>query len=190
VEAALPKGWSPAKLAGIVLAGAAVSVALGVYGSQHQPTGEGILGNGLFFSATINMKAWFATAVIALALVQLLSALWMYGRLPGRYDAPRWVPITHRLSGTAAFVISVPVAYQCLWGLGFHVESVSTRVAIHSLVGCFFYGAFAAKMLSLQVKGLPGFVLPILGGAVFASVVAIWLTSSLWFFDNVGFPEF
>jgi uncharacterized protein DUF6529 len=37
---------------------------------------------------------------------------------------------------------------------------------------------------------LPGIALPIVGGAVFSSLVAIWLTSALWFFDNFGFPEF
>jgi hypothetical protein len=33
-------------------------------------------------------------------------------------------------------------------------------------------------------------VLPLAGGTVFALLVALWLTSSLWFFDTVGFPEF
>jgi hypothetical protein len=190
MEATLPRGWSPAKLAAILLAGAAVSVALGVYGSQHQPTGQGILGNGLFFSGTINMKAWFATAVAVFAILQVISALWMYGRVPVAGPAPGWIPITHRMTGTAAFVISIPVAYQCLWGLGFHVENVSTRIAFHSVLGCFFYGAFASKMLFLRSKSLPGVALPILGGTVFASLIGIWLTSSLWFFQNIGFPQF
>jgi Family of unknown function (DUF6529) len=45
-------------------------------------------------------------------------------------------------------------------------------------------------MLFLRVEPLPGLVLPIVGGLTFASVIAIWLTSSLWFFDNFGFPQF
>ena len=27
---------------------------------------------------------------------------------------PRWVPFLHRWSGTAAFVLTLPVAYHCL----------------------------------------------------------------------------
>jgi hypothetical protein len=33
-------------------------------------------------------------------------------------------------------------------------------------------------------------VLPIAGGLVLTGLVVIWLTSALWFFDNVGFPSF
>jgi hypothetical protein len=59
-----------------------------------------------------------------------------------------------------------------------------------TLAGCCFYGAFTAKMLWLRVDGLPGVVLPIVGGSVLTMLVVIWLTSSLWFFDNFGFPSF
>ena len=37
---------------------------------------------------------------------------------------------------------------------------------------------------------LPGYSIPIAGGLVFAGLVAIWLTSALWFFQNNGFPSF
>jgi hypothetical protein len=42
----------------------------------------------------------------------------------------------------------------------------------------------------VESRGLPGWTLPVAGGAVFTALVGIWLTSSLWFFDNFGFPEF
>ncbi len=187
MEAAIQRPVSPARLVVPALVGAAVAVALGVYGSAHDPTGSSILGNGLFFSATLNMKTWLATAVVALACVQILTASRMYGRL-GRGAAPPWVNTTHRISGTLAFLISLPVVYHCLWALGF--QDTSTRVLIHSLAGCFFYGAFVAKMLWLHAPALPGALLPITGGAVFTSLVVIWLTSALWFFDNFGFPSF
>jgi hypothetical protein len=73
-------------------AGAAVAVALGVYGRHHNPAGEALFKLG--FSGTINMKAWLATIVLALVIVQVLLALWMYGKLGrsgagvGRTDAP------------------------------------------------------------------------------------------------------
>src|SRR5437870_2692956 len=67
------------KLLGLLLAGGAVSVALGVYGRAHDPTLEKPY--TLFFSSTINLKVWFATAVLVLAAVQLLLALRLYGKL-------------------------------------------------------------------------------------------------------------
>ena len=32
----------------------------------------------------------------------------------------------------------------------------------------------------------PGWVLPLAGGTLFAILLGLWLTSSLWFFQNVG----
>jgi len=186
VEAA-PKPGAPTKLIGVALAGAAVSLALGVYGRSHDPAYTSILGDGLFFSATLNMKVWLATIVVALAVFQLATALRIFGRLGSGEALPR-VHWAHRISGTLAFLISLPVVYHCLWALGF--QDTTTRVLIHSLAGCFFYGAFTTKMLSLRVSGLPSLTLPVIGGAVFTSLVVIWLTSALWFFDNFGFPQF
>jgi hypothetical protein len=190
VEATPARNAPALLLAGIALVGVGVALAIGLYASEHQPSGESILGDGLFFSATINMKVWLATAVAVLALLQITTALWMYERLPVAAQPPDWVPTFHRFSGTLAFLISLPIAYHCVWALGFQFEDAPTRVAAHSLLGCFFYGAFAAKMLFLRVDRLPGLVLPVVGGLTFASVIAIWFLTSYWFFDTVGFPEF
>jgi hypothetical protein len=187
MEAAARPSVSPGWLVGPALVGAAVAVALGVYGHVHDPTGSSVLGDGLFFSGTLNMKAWLATAVVLLACLQVFTASWMFGKLPFA-ATPSWVPTVHKFSGTLAFLISLPVVYHCLWALGF--QDSSTRVLIHSLAGCFFYGAFTAKMLWLRAPALPGALLPVVGGTVFAAVVVIWLTSALWFFDNIGFPSF
>ena len=94
----------------------------------------------------------------------MLSALWVYGKLPGK--APAWAGTAHRISGRLAFIITLPVAYHCLWSFGF--QDTSTRVLIHSLLGCAFYGAFAAKVTIVRSKGLPGIALPIAGGLTFA----------------------
>lgn len=165
-----------------------MALAIGVYANEHDPTGESILGDGLFFSATLNMKAWLATAAVCLALFQVISAMWIYGRLPGVTSAPTWLGSAHRVSGTLAFLVSLPVAYHCLWALGF--QDTTGRTLAHSLAGCFFYGAFVAKVAVVESKRLPGWALPLAGGTVFTALVVIWLTSSLWFFDNFGFPEF
>jgi hypothetical protein len=166
------------------IAGAAVSLALGTYGNVHEPTGDSIATFG--FPAVLPMKAWFATAVLALALAQLVSALALWGRLPAVRSTPAWLAPVHRWSGTVAFVVSLPVAYHCLWSLGF--QDTDARVLVHSLVGCAFYGAFATKLLALRIDGLPRWALPVIGGSLVTCVTVLWLTSSLWFFTNVGFP--
>jgi hypothetical protein len=78
------------------------------------------------------------------------------------------------------------VAYHCLWALGF--QDTTTRVLIHSLLGCGFYGIFTVKMLALRSDRLGPVALPLLGGALVATLTAIWFTSSFWFFTTIGFP--
>ncbi|MDQ4103749.1 MAG: DUF6529 family protein [Actinomycetota bacterium] len=164
-----------------IAAGAAVAIALGVYGRLHEPTAFAINITG--FSGTQAVKAWLATGAFLLALVQLVSALVMERKLSGVIPPP-WVRPLHRWSGRAAVLLTVPVLVHCLYALGF--QSDTPRVLIHSLVGCFFYGAFTAKMLLLTRRGLPGWAIPLIGGVVFATLVGLWLSSSLWFFTTYG----
>ena len=181
------RGQGTAALLWAVLAGAAVAVALGVYGREHDAAGQALFTLG--FSGTINMKAWLATIALVLAIVQVVLALWMYGKL-GRGSAPDWVGPVHRLTGTVALLVTLPVVYHCLWSLGFETDSGSTRRFVHSLLGCVFYGAFTTKVLCVRSARMPGWALPVVGGLLFACLVGLWLTSSLWFFNNVGFPSF
>ena len=171
-------------LAAVVLVGATVAVATGVYASVHEPAGRPLFLLG--FSGMLQMKTWLTTAAMLLLVVQLVTALWMWGRLPGAGPAPSWAPVLHRWAGSTAFVLTLPVAFHCIWSIGFVTNS--PRALIHSLVGCVFYGAYASKMLALRVRGLPSWALPILGGTVLASFVLIWLTSALWFFTRAGVP--
>ena len=80
-------------------------------------------------------------------------------------------------------LVTVPVAVHCLYALGF--QTGEPRVLVHSLFGCFFYGAFAAKMLVLRAD-TPEWTLPVLGGAVFTALASLWLTASVWFFTTSG----
>jgi hypothetical protein len=164
-------------LGAVLLAGCAVAVALGVYGRGHGHRRPVFV---VGFSGVIQFKVWLATLALVLIVVQVLSALWMWGRLPGAGTAPPWLGNVHRWSGTAAFVALIPVVLNCLLTFGF--ESASPRVVAHSVAGCAFYGAYAAKMLGLRLRGLPGWTLPVLGGVVFTSFAVLWLTSALWFF--------
>ena len=166
--------------------GGAVALALGTYGRVHTPTGDSITTLG--FSAVLPMKAWVTTAAMAFGLLQLVSALWMWGRLPAAGDAPAWVAPAHRWLGTAAFLCTLPIAYHCLWSLGF--RDTDTRVLVHSILGCAFYGAFVTKMLALRSNRLPSWSIPVVGGALVAVLTGIWMTSSLWYFTNIAFPGF
>ena len=110
----------------------------------------------------------------------------MWGRLPGVRGSAGWLGPVHRWSGSIAFAVSVPVAVHCVWSLGF--VTTTPRVLWHSVLGCAFYGAYAAKMLGLRLRGTPGWLLPVLGSLTFAVLVLVWLTSALWFFTRSGLP--
>jgi hypothetical protein len=169
--------------AGIIaplLIGCAVAVLLGVYGSLHEPTGFSV--NVAGFSSGGYAKAWLATVAVVLGVVQLATARLMYGATPVA-SAP-WLSGLHRWSGRAAVVITVPVVIHCLFALGF--QTYDPRVVVHSLLGCAFYGAFVAKMLSLVRRGLPGWMVPVLGGTLFTVLVGLWLTSAVWLFGGQG----
>ncbi|MDL5200692.1 DUF6529 family protein [Streptomyces sp. ALI-76-A] len=168
----------PARYLVPALVAGAVAVALGAYGTVHDPAGTAF--NLAGFSSTGAVKSWLATAAFFFALVQVASAAMVYGRLPG----PRWSPALHRWSGRTAFLVSVPVAVHCLYALGY--QTYEPRVMWHSLLGCFFFGAFSAKMLLLRWERLPGWLLPFVGGLVFTVLTVIWLTSALWFFRTFG----
>ncbi|WP_030679057.1 DUF6529 family protein [Streptomyces cellulosae] len=168
----------PARCLVPAVVAAAVAVALGVYGKVHDPAGTAF--NLAGFSSTGAVKSWLATTAFVFALVQLVSAFMVYGKLPG----PLWSPALHRWSGRAAFLVAVPVAVHCLYALGY--QTYEPRVVWHSVLGCFFFGAFSAKMLLLRSQRLPGWLLPLVGGLVFTVLTLIWLTSALWFFRTFG----
>lgn len=176
---------SIARPIGTLLVGAVVALALGGYARLHQPTGLAVTTFG--FSGTLQMKAWLTTAALALAAFQGVSALWMYGRL-GSLAAPSWLGTAHRVSGSVAFLLTVPVAFHCLWSLGF--ATYDARTTAHSLLGCLFYGAFAAKMLALRDRHGPRWLLPVLGGSLLTILTGLWVTASLWFFTQVRTPLF
>src|SRR3954464_11178552 len=182
MEAATAGRPASLKLVTALLLGAAFALALGVYGHVHDPSQKLVF--TLFFSSTISMKVWRGSVAAAFAVVQVSTALWLYGKLP--WQPKPWTGDVHRVSGRLAFLFSLPVAYHCLWSLGF--QDTNGRVLAHSLLGCAFYGAFATKVTVVRSKNLPGIALPIAGGLTFAVLVAVWLTSALWFIQQNGFP--
>ncbi|MGH3260265.1 MAG: DUF6529 family protein [Streptosporangiaceae bacterium] len=163
------------------LIGGLVALTLGVYGRLHHPTG--VVVNIAGFTSAGYVKSWLATIATFFAIVQVTSALMMYGKIP-RVRAPSWIGRLHQWSGRIAFLAAVPVAIDCLYGLGF--QTYSTRVLIHSILGCAFFGFFTIKMLILPKRGLPNWTLPLAGALVFTVLVGLWFTSAFWFFSNFG----
>jgi hypothetical protein len=178
IQATRPK--VPLALLVALGAGVLVTVALGVYGRVHDPTGETVV--TAVFSGQIQFKAWMTTLAFLFAIAQLLSAMRLYGRIGP--PAPPWLGDVHRLTGTLAFLCSLPVAFHCLWALGLGAELGLNRVFIHSIAGLVFYGAFTTKVLVVRSRSLPGLTLPIVGATVFTALVLVWFTSSYWFFTS------
>lgn len=167
-----------------VVLGAAVAVLLGVVGSA-QPVPR--LLPVWWFTSVQSMKAWLATAVLVLLVLQVITAGWFQGWWPGLRRVPAWVRPVHRVTGLLAFLLSLPVAFYCLYGFGF--DTTTPRTQAHSMAGCVFYGAFASKMTGLRFARLPGWVIPVLGGTVFAAFVVAWYHSAYWWFELIGYAR-
>jgi hypothetical protein len=171
------------RLARIGLLALGVTAALFLAGRLHQPDYT----FNMFGADPIPPKSLLATIALALAGVQVLLALWIYRKLPLAGSPPRPVPIAHRATGFALFALTIPVAVHCLITYG--VQLTSPRVAIHSIAGCFFYGAFAAKVLLVHSKRLPGWALPVAGGMLAIVLGVIWYTSALWYYNGYQLPH-
>ena len=160
-----------------LLAFALLSLPAGLL-AHHGPRSKGYF--RLFFSDPIHLKAGFATAAVALACFQLFTAAWIFRKLP--WHKPAWVNPAHCWSGRLAFAFTLPVAYHCIFKLGF--RDPSRRVLAHSLLGCAVYGAFAAKVTIVRLRRFPAPVLPVAGGLLFSVLIAVWYTSAVWLYSR------
>jgi hypothetical protein len=172
-------------------AGAVVALLIGVFGRVHDPSLDGTTTLG--FKTVLAMKVVVATVVGVLALLQLVGALWMYGKLG--ISAPSWLGKAHRGAGILTLVLALFVAYHCLFALGLEVghlpdgEKVSARTVIHGLLGCAAVGAMVVKVVAVQTKKAPGWFLPVAGGLLFTLLIAAVLTSALWYISDQGWPS-
>jgi hypothetical protein len=170
------------------LAAAVLAAGLYVFGTDHTPDYSTSL-FGVSGQDTLSLKSWLATGVLAFAVVQLGLALWMYGRLPFIAVAPPAVGRVHRAIGAAAILLTIPIAYHCAFAYGVQTK-VDTRIAVHSIAGCFLYGAFVAKVVLVRSPRwrVPSWALPVLGGTLVATVAVLWYTSALWYFNDFKLP--
>jgi cytochrome c553 len=176
-----PEARSWRWLAAPLLAFALFALTAGLL-ARHEPRSKGYF--RLFFSDPVHLKAGFATAAAVLACFQVFSATWIFRKLPWR--KPAWVNPAHRWSGRLAFVCTLPVAYHCIFKLGF--RTTDHRVLAHSLLGCCVYGAYASKVTIVRLHRFPKLVLPVAGGLLFAVLIAIWYTSALWLYRHDSTP--
>jgi hypothetical protein len=138
------------------------------------------------FSSGIAGKAWFATAAVALGVVQVSTGARIFGKLQ------RVIPIgrprinrVHRWSGRLAILLTLPVAFHCIFILGF--KTTDTRVLVHSILGSFVYGVIVVKVFFVRDRDHPRWVLPVVGGTLFTTLALLWSTSAYWYFTNVRF---
>jgi hypothetical protein len=165
-----------------LVVGALVALTVGVLAKEHFASSRNYGYFRLFFSDPLHLKAWFATGVAVLAVTQLVTAAWIFRKLP--WSRPAWVPALHRWTGRLTFALTIPVAYHCVFQLGF--QRFDDRVLAHSLAGCALYGAFAAKITVVRLHRFPAWVLPAAGGLLFAAIIAVWWSSALWLFKSDG----
>jgi hypothetical protein len=161
-----------------------------VFGKVHNPTTAGTTALG--FNTVIQMKVALSVVVGVLAVVQVLGALWMYGKLGAR--APSWVGPAHRATGFVAVLLSLFVAYHCLWALGLETgtladgQPVGARIVVHGVLGCAVIGAVVVKVIAVRSGRAPGWFLPVAGGLLFTLLVIVVLTSAGWFLASTAGP--
>src|SRR5437763_9568762 len=137
------------------------------------------------FSSTIAAKAWLASIAFGLAFVQVSTGARIFGKLRRVIPLPpRIVAPIHRWSGRLAILFTLPVAFHCIFILGF--STYNTRVLVHSIIGSFVYGVVVVKLLMVHSRRYPGWSLPLAGGTLFAVLVTLWATSAAWYFSNAG----
>lgn len=179
------RGMLALRLAGIGLLSVGVAVTLYVAGRVRTPNYYFTL----FGSANpIGLKSMLATIALGLAVVQVLLALWIYRKLPFAGAPRKPIPITHRVVGFVLFAVTIPIAVHCMIAYG--VQLGTPRQAVHSIAGCFFYGAFVAKVLLVQTRRLPGWVLPVAGGMLAIVIGVLWYTSALYYYNGFQLPHF
>ncbi|MFJ9615272.1 DUF6529 family protein [Streptomyces noursei] len=183
----LPLRAEPRQFLGLLwlLLPLAVTAALFWFGLVHTPEHRRSF-FGTHGPAVILLKSQLGSALLGLALIQLLLALWMYGRLPGLRAAPHPVGTVHRVIGVFAFLFSIPIALQCI--LAYGVSLTGPRQALHSLAGCFLYGAFVAKVVVVRHRRWPGWALPLAGGTLVTVIVLAWYSAAFWYLNGFRVP--
>lgn len=130
------------------------------------------------FATVLDFKITLATAVLLLAVTQLLTAAVFYGWVGPPWPLADAAAFVHRWSGRGLLVAAALVTVSCVKDIGPQASPV--RVALHSMAGSAVCLVVAAKLLIL--RGMPRLsgLMPVLGATAAALFVALWLTSALF----------
>ena len=157
-------------------AGAVVALLVGVFGRVHDPTLDGTTTLG--FDTVIDMKVVVSDVIGVLAVLQVVGALWMYGKLG--IAAPSWLGTAHRISGAIALAavgvrrLPLPVgagagerdaartARRCRRGRSCTASSAAPSSA-----------PIVVKVVAVRSRRAPGWFLPVAGGLLFALLVVV-----------------
>lgn len=130
-----------------------------------------------FVSDPFRTRVCLSTVAVLLAMGQLLSAsrIRQVLRLPpeGRLSG-----LVRRRSGRAAVLVTLPVAYHCIFLLGFGIYE--GRTYAYSLLGSLVYGTVLGKVFLVRSSGFRGWALPVAWGALFSILLGLWFLSSFW----------
>ena len=123
-------------------AGTAVALALGAYSVLHEPTRRDFVLYG--FESAASWKSALTLVVAVLFVAQAALGFKLAGMLGFRVPTRAGLAELRRLVATLAVGFSVPVAFHCVWVLGF--RSDSSAVTLHSILGCVAYGCVVAAL--------------------------------------------
>lgn len=171
-----------ASLAVPLVTGAGTALALGVYAAAHEPTGRDFLLFG--FTSAGAWKSALASIAMFLFVVQVSLGLRITGRVGPRLPPPPWSAELHRLVGTVAFGISLPVVFHCVWTLGYRADD--SRLVVHSIFGCITYGLYVTKLIAVRRDDAAPWAVPLTGTLLGAAMLVAWWTSAFVYYAGSG----
>ncbi|MDE0605845.1 MAG: DUF6529 family protein [Acidimicrobiaceae bacterium] len=125
-----------------LVAGAAAATALGVYSVLHEPTGRDFVLWG--FESAAAWKNALTLVVASLLVAQAVLSIKSAGMFGFRASTREGLLELQRLLATLAIGFSLPVAFHCVWVLGFGSNSLA--LTLHSILGCVAYGCVVAAL--------------------------------------------
>jgi hypothetical protein len=125
------------------------------------------------------LKAVLATALLVLAVYQLLLMLVGYGKIRIRVLSDRAASHAHRAIGDTVLAVALVVAGLCVSSFGLF-QSYETRVAVHSVAGWGLVALLVAKVVVVRSGGARlGRLLPVIGTGLLGLLIVLWATSAL-----------
>lgn len=124
------------------------------------------------------VKTVLASAIMAVAVYQVLLMLVGFGKVRVRWLRSGSASFAHRAIGDATLLIAFFVALLCLTYFDLDDGDDQTRLLIHAIAGSVTLGLFVLKVIVVQWGTTSRRFLPVVGSALFASLAVTWFTSA------------